>query len=122
MITVNDSRPGYMVTRIEEQVGKDSCIGILGLSFKPESDDVRDTPAAKVISGLLTDGYKNIVAYDPLAIEMFERQYHFPISYAASVEEILEQAEELVILTAWKEFKNVPARTKKTIIDCRYMF
>lgn len=122
VIAVNDARPGYMATRIEEQMSKDSCIGILGLSFKPESDDVRDTPAAKVISRLLADGYKNIVAYDPLAIEAFRQRYHLPIAYAASVEEVLEQAEEIAILTAWKEFADVPMRTKKPIIDCRYMF
>lgn len=122
VIAVNDARPGYMVTRIEEQVEKDSCIGILGLSFKPESDDVRDTPAAKVISGLLADGYKNIVAYDPLAIEVFKEQYHLPIVYAPSMEEVLEQAEEIAVLTAWKEFAEVPMRTEKRIIDCRYMF
>ena len=122
VISVNDARPGYMTARIEEQVSKDSCIGILGLSFKPESDDVRDTPAAKVISRLLADGYKNIMAYDPLAIEAFQQQYHLPIAYAASVQEVLERAEEIVVLTAWKEFADVPTRTKKSIIDCRYMF
>lgn len=122
VIAVNDARPDYMVGRIEEQVSKESCIGILGLAFKPESDDVRDTAAAKVISGLLADGYKNIMAYDPLATEAFDRQYHLPVAYAASVEEILEQAEEVVVLTAWKEFADVPSRTKKTIIDGRYMF
>ena len=122
VITVNDGRPGYMAARIEEQAEKDSCIGILGLSFKPESDDVRDTPAAKVISRLLEDGYQNIVAYDPLASEAFEQQYHLPIVYAASAEEVLEQAEEIAVLTAWKEFADVPVKTKKRIIDCRYMF
>lgn len=122
VIAVNDTRPAYMAARIEAQVSKDSCIGILGLSFKPESDDVRDTPAAKVISRLVADGYKNIVAYDPLATEVFKKQFHLPIAYAASVEEILQLAEEIVVLTAWKEFADVPMRTEKPIIDCRYMF
>lgn len=122
VIAVNDARPGYMAARIEEQLDKENCIGILGLSFKPESDDVRDTPAAKVISKLIADGYQNIVAYDPLAVEAFERQYHLPVAYASSVGEILAQAERIVVLTAWKEFADVPMQTKKTIIDCRYMF
>lgn len=122
VITVNDARPGYMAARVEENVGKNSCIGVLGLSFKPESDDVRDTPAAKVISRLLADGYTNIVAYDPLAMDEFEKHYQLKIAYAASSAEVLEQADEIVVLTAWKEFVDVPKRTDKTIIDCRYMF
>lgn len=122
VIATNDARPGYMVAQIEAQIAKDSCIGVLGLSFKPESDDVRDTPAAKVISGLIADGYTNIVAYDPLAIEEFKRRYQLPIAYAESVDEVIAQAEEVVILTAWKEFSDIPERTQKRIVDCRYMF
>lgn len=122
VIAANDARPGYMVRQIEEQIGKESCIGVLGLSFKPESDDVRDTPAAKVLSGLIADGYTNIVAYDPLAMEVFKKQYHLPIAYAESIDEVLAQAEEIAVLTAWKEFAEVPAQTGKRIIDCRYMF
>lgn len=121
VIATNDARPGYMVTQIEAQIAKDSCIGVLGLSFKPESDDVRDTPAAKVISGLIADGYTNIVVYDPLAMEEFKQRYHLPVTYAVSMDAVLTQAEEVVILTAWKEFADVPARTQKRIVDCRYM-
>lgn len=121
VIATNDARPGYMVTQIEAQAAKGDCIGVLGLSFKPESDDVRDTPAAKVISGLIADGYTNIVAYDPLAIEEFKRRYQLPITYAESMDEVLTQAAEVVILTAWKEFAAVPAKTQKRIVDCRYM-
>ncbi|MCM1233675.1 MAG: nucleotide sugar dehydrogenase [Ruminococcus flavefaciens] len=122
VIETNDARPGYMATQIERQIAREDCIGILGLSFKPGSDDVRDTPAAKVLSALIADGYTNIVAYDPLAVEAFDQKYHLPITYAGSVDAVLEQAKEVVILTAWKEFSDVPARTQKKIVDCRYMF
>ena len=122
VIATNDARPGYMVAQIEAQVAKGDCIGVLGLSFKPESDDVRDTPAAKVISGLIADGYANIIAYDPLAIEEFKKRYQLPINYAGSIEEVLTQAKKVVILTAWKEFAKIPVQTQNRIFDCRYMF
>ncbi len=121
VIAVNEARSDYMAMRIEEVMEIGGCIGILGLSFKPGSDDVRDTPAAKVISRLVADGYTNIVAYDPLAMEAFEQHYHLPIVYMVSVEEVLERAEKVVILTAWKEFADIATRTEKAIIDCRYM-
>ena len=122
VIATNDARPGYMVAQIEAQVAKGDCIGVLGLSFKPESDDVRDTPAAKVISGLIADGYANIIAYDPLAIEEFKKRYQLPINYAGSIEAVLTQAKKVVILTAWKEFAKIPVQTQNRIFDCRYMF
>lgn len=121
VIAVNDRRPEYMTAQIEKNIEKDSCIGILGLSFKPESDDVRDTPAAKVISGLVDDEYTNIIAYDPLAIEEFRQHYDLPIIYADSKAEVLDKADEVVILTAWKEFADIQSLTEKRIVDCRYM-
>lgn len=121
VIAVNDGRPEYMTARIEENIEKSGCIGILGLSFKPESDDVRDTPAAKVISRLIDGGYTNIIAYDPLAMEEFRQHYDLPIIYADSKEEVLEKADEVVILTAWKEFADIRSLIEKRIVDCRYM-
>ncbi len=121
VISVNDNRPGYMVRQIEKNINVGSCIGVLGLSFKPESDDVRDTPAAKVISKLVEDGYANIIAYDPLAMEEFKLHYDLPILYAASPKEVLDKADEVVILTAWKEFADVRNESGKSVIDCRYM-
>ncbi len=121
VIAVNDRRPEYMTAQIEENIEKDSCIGILGLSFKPESDDVRDTPAAKVISGLVDDGYTNIIAYDPLAMEEFRQHYDLPIIYEDSKAKVLDKADEVVILTAWKEFADIQSLTEERIVDCRYM-
>lgn len=122
VISVNDARPGYMAERVKEQAGKDSRIGILGLSFKPGSDDVRDTPAAKVISRLLADGYRDITAYDPLAMEEFKKHYGLKIGYAGSMAEVIAWADVIVVLTAWEEFKALPEQTDKTVVDCRYIF
>lgn len=121
VIETNDNMPEFIVKRIEKNITKDNCIGVLGLSFKPGSDDVRDTPAAKIIKKLLVDGYVKIIAYDPIAIEEFRKYYNFEIEYCPSMQKIVEKADELVILTAWEEFKKLPSVTNKPIVDCRYM-
>lgn len=97
------------------KVGKDVGIGNTG------SDDVRDTPAARVMKCLLTDGYEHLAAYDPLASEVFQRSYQLPVSYMETYEEILAQSDAFVILTAWDEFRDVRKRTKKPVLDCRYL-
>lgn len=119
-IKTNDDMHIFITEKIIRNIEKEDKIGILGLSFKPGSDDVRDTPAAKVINELIDRGYSNIIAYDPLAIDEFKKYYDFDIKYA-DYENVLEESDELVILTAWDEFKEVKNITNKAVVDCRYM-
>lgn len=97
-------------------------VGILGLSFKPGSDDVRDTPAMKIIGQLKKVGCENIIGYDPIAAEEFRRRYpDAGICYADSIQEIYDKADILALVTAWEEFRDIPKLGDKKIIDCRYM-
>ena len=123
VILTNDSMPDVIIKRIVSELkGKKSVIGILGLSFKPLSDDVRDTPAAKIINKLLENGYTEIYAYDPVAINEFKKYYpEYKIMYCEEMSELISKVDVLVITTAWDEFRQLPAMTDKPIIDCRFM-
>ena len=123
VIDTNDRMPEFIASKIARAIGDDrtQVIGILGLSFKPGSDDVRDTPSAKIIRALLDAGYEHIIAYDPVAIDEFARRYDLSVGYVRSYEALLQQADSLVITTAWPEFADVRHRTDKPVVDCRYM-
>lgn len=124
VIKMNDAMPENIVGRIESacQQDKEKVIGVLGLSFKPGSDDVRDTPAAKIIGRLLERGYHKIIAYDPLAEKEYRRHYPHAIAYKESGESVAAESDLLVLTTAWPEFKDLVRDTpKEKIIDCRYM-
>ena len=124
VISTNDQMPAQIAKKVSRVVGTDKqrSIGILGLSFKPGSDDVRDTPSAKIIRELRLLGYTNITGYDPVAKKEFERYYSdLAIGYANSYDELIRQADVLVITTAWPEFANVKQLTQKPVVDCRYM-
>ena len=123
VISTNDHMPAFIADKIIRTIGTDKSqqIGILGLSFKPGSDDVRDTPSAKIIRELIARGYTNICGYDPVAMGEFRRYYDIPMAYADTYEELLLRAQSLVITTAWPEFKDVRKRTDKPLVDCRYM-
>ena len=123
VINTNEAMPAAAAKKIIRAAGRDksACIGILGLSFNAGSSDVRDTPSAKVISGLCGHGYHNFLAYDPVAVEEFQAHYNLPCKYAASYAQVLEEAHLLVILTAWPEFREIRKQTMKKIVDCRYM-
>ncbi len=124
VISVNDQMPRFIASRIDKALGgdKNQVVGILGLSFKPGSDDVRDTPSAKIIRELKGMGYTKIVGYDPVAIGEFQSHYaDLKMDYIGSYEDILAQSDAFVLTTAWPEFKDIHSRTEKVVVDCRYM-
>jgi UDPglucose 6-dehydrogenase len=122
VIAINDRMPAWFITKITSSVPTDKRIGVLGLSFKPASDDVRDSPAARLIQLLRQAGYTNLCAYDPVANAPFDALYRFrEIQYCNTPEEVCRTSDVLLVTTAWDEFKNLPlAFPAKRWIDCRY--
>ena len=93
---------------------KGRTVGILGLAFKPNTDDVREAPAISVIRAILKAGGK-IKAYDPEA--MNEMRRHFPdITYVASSEDAIKDADALIIMTEWNEFRNMDLKFIKSMM------
>ncbi len=121
VIAVNDGMADFMADRIARNANADTAIGILGLSFKPGSDDVRDTPAARILERLIKRGCRTICAYDPVAIAAFRERYDFDIAYKNTQEEVLEHADIVAIVTAWDEFRGLDRRFGGEIVDCRHM-
>lgn len=105
VLTVNEEIKRHHVDRIVRTTPLTATIGVLGLSFKPGSDDVRMTPARDIIDRLLAQGYRNILAYDPMAIDAFRRAHPLPIAYAGSLDEVLDGADVILVTTAWPEFR-----------------
>lgn len=122
VIRTNDGMPGFAAQRIINLTGgnKETAIGILGLSFNVGSDDVRDTPSAKIIDVLNRAGYKNILAYDPVAMKEFKRWYRLEYCCVDSYDELVGRADVLAITTAWPEFAGA-GELGKPVADCRYM-
>lgn len=99
-----------------------NAVSVFSVCPLSQADDVRDTPSAKIIRELRLLGYTNITGYDPVAKKEFERYYSdLAISYANSYDELIRQADVLVITTAWPEFANIKQITQKPVVDCRYM-
>jgi len=118
--TVNRSMPSFFANKITADISEN--IGVLGLSFKPKSGDVRSTPAADIISTLLKKGYKSLYVYDPEAKEAFQKEFSFPVNYCESVDEVCKQAKTVIIVTAWPQFKGIDKQWLDVkFIDGRYM-
>ena len=122
VIELNNDRAKSIAKKITDNLSEGQTIGILGLAFKPLSDDVRDTAAARIIREIEKLGYHNICAYDPAAMKEFTRRYpDIAITEKSSAKEVYEEADVIAIVTAWEEFREVLSFGNKTVIDCRYM-
>ncbi len=107
---------------------EDKVIAVLGLSFKPKTDDMRDAPSLKVIKKLQADG-AIIRAFDPVAAANAKKSLSkVNITYCQNPYEAAENADALLIITEWDEFRNMDLHRIKSImktpliIDGRNMF
>jgi UDPglucose 6-dehydrogenase len=121
-IEVNDRQPERLLSLLDEHVdvaGK--RVAVLGLSFKPGTDDIRNSRATPVIEGLQERGAA-VVAYDPVAIESMRER--FPdVTYAESAAAALEEAHGAVVVTDWDEFATLDeefdAMAEQVVVDGR---
>jgi UDPglucose 6-dehydrogenase len=106
-VRVNQRQPLRIVDLLKKRTGslKGKHIAVLGLAFKPDTDDVRESPVLRIINELLRYGAK-VRAYDPKATRNFRKA--FPnISYSESVREAVRGAEACLVLTDWPEFREL---------------
>lgn len=96
-------------------------VAILGLAFKPGTDDLREAPSIENVELLLEQGAQ-IYAYDPVAMENFKKKYPEQITYVKSPEEALKHANVCFIFTEWKEIKNVEPKKYKELMKTALVY
>lgn len=115
VLKVNDGQAMQLLDLLKKHIRpKDAVIGLLGLAFKPDTDDVRDSRAIGIVESLLQEG-ATIRAYDPLAAKNFSLL--FPQIEYVSREEVLD-SDAILIVTEWEEFRHLDY-TGKIVIDGR---
>ena len=90
-------------------------VAVLGLAFKPGTDDLREAPSLDNVELLLKQG-ANIYAYDPVAMNNFKRKYPEQITYVENPEEALKKANVCFIFTEWQEIKDIKPETYKKLM------
>jgi UDPglucose 6-dehydrogenase len=117
VVAINEAQPQKMISLLKKHINPLSgrTIGVLGLTFKPDTDDIRESRALPLIMGLLREGAR-VIAYDPLGMENFRRILP-EIAYADRGEEVLP-ADAVLIVTEWAEFERLDY-SGKVVIDGR---
>ncbi|HUF18544.1 MAG TPA: UDP binding domain-containing protein, partial [Thermoanaerobaculia bacterium] len=117
-----------MVTKVADALGEvsGSTVGILGLAFKPETDDMRDSPTLPLIRGLQKLGAK-VRAYDPEAMDNARKMFDH-VTFCSDAYETAEGCDALVIATEWNEFRALnlerirQAMTRPLLVDLRNLY
>lgn len=127
---VNDRQKFVLFNKVNEHFKGDlkgKRIAMWGLSFKPDTDDMRDAPSLVIIDELVKAG-ATVIGYDPVAIPECKRRIADKINYATNPYEALKDADALLLVTEWKEFR-VPKWTEmeklmknKLIFDGRNIY
>jgi len=116
-ITTNNIQKTRMVEKLKNLIGGDfsgKTIGILGLAFKPSTDDVRESSSIEMIQSIL-DGGGKVKAYDPIANKSM--QNIFPdLNYLLSWEETCDGVDAMVIMTDWNEFRGMNLKKLKKVM------
>ena len=116
VIEANERQRRAMIPKIEKLIGDFSGkqIAVLGLSFKPETDDMRESPAIDIIKEMQKRGAK-VKAFDPVAME--EAKHSLPdIEYANDEFDAIEGADVLVFLTEWNQFRALDMERVKSLL------
>lgn len=116
VLAINEARPRQFVQRIAERLGglNGKTVGLLGLAFKPSTDDIREARSIEVIRYLLQEGAA-VRAYDPVAMPNMQTIYPH-ITYCKNAYEVAEGADALALITEWNEFKQLNFERIKSLM------
>lgn len=113
-IQVNQDQKTKLVELLKDKMDLEGkTVAVLGLAFKPGTDDIRQSPAIDIISELKDKGAK-VKAYDPKAIENMKER-HSNIEYSESYQEAIMDSDAALLVTDWEEFNNISREDMKTM-------
>jgi len=120
VITVNEQQPLKLIELAEKRIGdlNQRKTTVLGLAFKPGTDDIREASSQKIIVELLRRG-AIVTVYDPMAMKKTREIFKNQIAYANSAEDAISTGELVFIITEWDEFRNHNLYHGKKVFDGR---
>ncbi|ONF96614.1 UDP-glucose dehydrogenase family protein [Sphingomonas jeddahensis] len=118
VVKVNDARKRAMGRKVLATLGEDprgKTVGILGLTFKPNTDDMRDAPSIAIVQSLIDAGV-TVKAYDPEGTEMAKTVMPAALTYCTSAYEAAKDADAVAIVTEWDAFRALDLQRLKSIM------
>ncbi|MBS4161887.1 UDP-glucose/GDP-mannose dehydrogenase family protein, partial [Klebsiella pneumoniae] len=123
VIKVNNEQQTLLVEKAESRLGglQNKVISLLGLSFKPDTDDMREAPSIVIAETLAGKGAK-IKAFDPVATEHAKQVLNKNVQYAQTIEDAVKDADAVMILTDWEDIKAFPLAAYRKLMNDPVVF
>lgn len=123
VIEVNNSQQAQIVEKVKARMKnlEGKKIAMLGLAFKPNTDDMREAASIVIANNLIKEGAK-VIAYDPIAIESAKKVLPQEVVYVDSLDKCLEGAEVTIIVTEWEEFKSMDLNRFRSLVKNAILF
>jgi UDPglucose 6-dehydrogenase len=118
---VNEQQKSVLARKLEAKLGHDlsgRTVALLGLAFKPDTDDMREAPSLSLCRRLLADGAR-VVAFDPVAEETARVELGDRIGYAASWQAAVAGADAVLVVTEWQRFRDIEPAELAAATRCR---
>ena len=118
VIKVNDTIKANSVERVRSAIGDDltdKVVAVLGLSFKPETDDMRESAAIPLVEALIEDGAR-VRAYDPVAADNARQLLPSGVEYCEDSYDAIDGADAMIIVTEWNQFRSLDMERIRTLL------
>jgi UDPglucose 6-dehydrogenase len=118
VIDVNEEQKVRAIEKVSNTIGdlNGKTVGVLGLSFKPNTDDMRDSPSIPIVTHLLKEGAR-IKAFDPVAMEESKKHINGEnVLYCENVYEVAKDSDALVFITEWNQFRKIDLDKVKSLL------
>jgi UDPglucose 6-dehydrogenase len=118
VVEVNSAQKARMVKKISRALGGEvagKTVAVLGLAFKPETDDMRESPAVTILAALIEKGAR-VRAHDPQAMEEAKKELS-QVEYCAGPYEVCEKADAVILMTEWNEYRALDLQKIKSLLS-----
>jgi len=118
VVAVNAAQKSRMVVKVRDALGgsvEHKTIAVLGLTFKPETDDMRDAPSLTILPALVTQG-ASIKAHDPHGMEEARKEFRDTIMYADSIDDAVRDTDAIVLMTEWNQYRGLDLARLKSLM------
>ncbi len=118
VVATNDAQKALMVEKIQKALGgsvANKTIAVLGLTFKPETDDMRDAPSLTIIPALIEQGAR-IKAHDPHGMDEAAKELPDTVEYADDIDDVVRDADATVLMTEWNQYRGLDLAKLKDLM------
>ncbi len=108
-LEINEQQPARFIEPVLWSLDRGAKVAVLGAAFKPDTDDVRESPTLRIVPALVQAGMQ-VTLHDPIALDNAKAELGDDLAYTADLDAALDGADAVVVVTSWKDYADLPSK------------